>query len=173
MTHFYLTLPSNSSMDTYPGNTLTHYVTKLQVPVSLAGDWEIALEEISLPKSWYQIPKGEGRWTVERDVWYGLNEGQTGERISRTYQLSHQGIDYQTIDDVVRTMTTRMVNHLTEREFKVTNADGTVEMKRLTQQTVPRFAYRPELKRVRIHLPYGFTIHMTDTLRAMLKFDRG
>ena len=40
---FYLTLPSNSSTEYFPANTLTNFKTKLTQPVELAGDWEVAL----------------------------------------------------------------------------------------------------------------------------------
>ena len=38
MTHFYLTLPSNSSQQYYPDNTMTDFTTKLASPVELTGD---------------------------------------------------------------------------------------------------------------------------------------
>ena len=45
MTNFYMTLPSNSSMNYYPENTVTKYKTHLAQPVSLEGDWEVGLFE--------------------------------------------------------------------------------------------------------------------------------
>lgn len=55
MSHFYLTLPSNSSEKYYPDNTLTHFVTKLHNDVDLSGDWEVALVDIMYPRNWYTI----------------------------------------------------------------------------------------------------------------------
>ena len=55
MTHFYLTLPSNSSEQYYPDNTLTHFTTKLHSDVSLNGDWEVGLADIMYPRNWYNI----------------------------------------------------------------------------------------------------------------------
>jgi len=46
---FHLTLPSNSSMGCYPNNTVAQFTTKLPHPISLEGDWEVALTEISVP----------------------------------------------------------------------------------------------------------------------------
>ena len=46
MSHFYVTLPSDSSMNTYPDNTVAHYVTKLPRPINLDGDYEVALAEL-------------------------------------------------------------------------------------------------------------------------------
>lgn len=52
---FYVTLPSNSSFDYYPNNTLNDFTTKLFKPIDLAGEWEVALTEISFPHSFYNI----------------------------------------------------------------------------------------------------------------------
>ena len=52
---FYLTLPSNSSMEYFPGNTLTNFKTKLAQPIELTGEWEVALSEFQYPHSWYNL----------------------------------------------------------------------------------------------------------------------
>ena len=70
MTHFYLHLPSNSSVEHFPDNTLTSYVTKLQDSISLMGEWEVALTEISLPLSWKPLPEnGEKDFTVIHNLY--------------------------------------------------------------------------------------------------------
>ena len=55
MSHFYLTLPSNSSIEYFPNNTLTHFITKLHNDVSLNGDWEVALVDIIYPRNWHNV----------------------------------------------------------------------------------------------------------------------
>src|SRR5204863_8003100 len=55
---FYLTLPSNSSMDYYPNNTVANYVTHLPSSIHLTGDgdeWEIALVEAHYPCSFLSV----------------------------------------------------------------------------------------------------------------------
>ena len=54
---FYLTLPSNNSMDYFPDNTLTHFTTRLPQMKDLDRSWEIGLAEIQYPYSWYNIKK--------------------------------------------------------------------------------------------------------------------
>jgi len=49
MSHFYLTLPSNSSMKCYEENTAAKYTTKIPNTIDLNGDWEMALTEIIYP----------------------------------------------------------------------------------------------------------------------------
>ena len=49
----YVTLPSNSSMLYFTQNTLTSFYTKLaKLIISDDSNWEVALAEISFPKSW-------------------------------------------------------------------------------------------------------------------------
>ena len=59
MTPFQTILPSNSSMKTYPDNTLNHYVTVLSKRIELDGDWEGELSEILFQRTWYNIQVDE------------------------------------------------------------------------------------------------------------------
>ncbi len=47
---FYITLPSNTSADTFPNNTASEYMTKLSRRIQLSGEWEVALHTISYVK---------------------------------------------------------------------------------------------------------------------------
>ena len=49
MSRFYVTLPSNSSAQCYPDNTVARYTTKLAHSFELEGDWEVGLAEVSFP----------------------------------------------------------------------------------------------------------------------------
>jgi len=49
MSRFYLTLPSNSSMQYYPENTVARYTTKLDNTIELQGMWKVGLVEIFVP----------------------------------------------------------------------------------------------------------------------------
>ena len=64
---FYLTLPSNSSINYFPNNTLTHYTTKLLKIMDLDGAWEIGLAEIQYPHSWYNVKNNEV-WLKESEL---------------------------------------------------------------------------------------------------------
>ena len=54
-THFYLTLPSNASLDVFPDNKTTEYRVKLPQPIELDGNWEVGLYSISYPHTWYTL----------------------------------------------------------------------------------------------------------------------
>ena len=49
MSRFYVALPSNSSMDCYPDNSVARFTTKLNGVIELEGDWEVDLTEVSFP----------------------------------------------------------------------------------------------------------------------------
>lgn len=52
---FYLTLPSNSSMDYYPDNTVANYVTHLPRNIQLEGVWEVSVVEVFYPCSFLTL----------------------------------------------------------------------------------------------------------------------
>ncbi|ELU03746.1 hypothetical protein CAPTEDRAFT_198648, partial [Capitella teleta] len=54
-TMFYLVLPSNSSFDFYPDNTVANYTTRLPRDIELSGKWEVGLEEIQYSHNWFSI----------------------------------------------------------------------------------------------------------------------
>lgn len=53
--HFYVTLPSNSSYEYFPRNTLSSFTTQLAEPIVLSGNWEVALCEIQYPFNWHNV----------------------------------------------------------------------------------------------------------------------
>ena len=57
--HFYLTLPSNASLDVFPDNKTGSYHVKLPQPIDLNGNWEVGLYSISYPNTWYTLHKGD------------------------------------------------------------------------------------------------------------------
>ena len=58
MSRFYVTLPSNSSIEYYPNNTVARYTTKLANKIELEGDWEVGLAEISMPSMVDNVVQG-------------------------------------------------------------------------------------------------------------------
>ena len=59
MTSFYMILPSNISMNTFPDNKVNHYVIALSNRMELDGDWKVALSEILFQRTWYNIQEDE------------------------------------------------------------------------------------------------------------------
>ena len=63
---FYLTLPSNSSMQYYPNNKTSSYITKIPTRLELNGEWEVGLAEIKYPHTWYNVREGKNFLEVFR-----------------------------------------------------------------------------------------------------------
>jgi hypothetical protein len=55
MSHFYITLPSDSSANYYPDNTIARFVTKLPERIRLEGEYEMGFAEIIYPHTWYNV----------------------------------------------------------------------------------------------------------------------
>lgn len=62
---FYVSLPSNSSMDYFPENTQASYRTKLSSPLALSGEWEVALREIFMSRNWFNVGKHNNSYSVD------------------------------------------------------------------------------------------------------------
>lgn len=54
---FYVTLPSNASLNVFTENTIASYRVDLAQHLHLEGPWQVALTEISYPHTWYNTPK--------------------------------------------------------------------------------------------------------------------
>ena len=54
---FQLTLPSNASITFSPDNKPANYTTTPPSPISLEGEWEVALIDIQYPHNWMNISK--------------------------------------------------------------------------------------------------------------------
>lgn len=58
MNQMYLTLPSNSSMNYFPNNTLTNFKIKLPKEIDLETEiWEVGLSEIQFPHTWRNLKR--------------------------------------------------------------------------------------------------------------------
>ena len=53
--HFYLTLPSNASLDVFPYNKTSDYRVQVPQSIGLDGNWEVGLYSISYPNTWYTL----------------------------------------------------------------------------------------------------------------------
>ena len=70
-THFYLTLPSNASMDVFPDNKIGSYHVKFPQTFNLNGEWEVGLYSISYPNTWYTLQ------FQQNHIYYSLDGGKT------------------------------------------------------------------------------------------------
>jgi len=100
-------------MKYYPDNKITHFVTRLQTPISLTGEWEVALTEISYPRSWYTVSQEGGNFLIS---W---REDESNAIHFLDVQIS-QGY-YNDIEDIVVEMNNALVKKLTDAGQAVVN----------------------------------------------------
>jgi hypothetical protein len=62
MSHFYVTLPSDSSANYFPNNTVARFITKLPERIRLEGEYEMALAEIIYPHTWYNVDNQDEKY---------------------------------------------------------------------------------------------------------------
>ena len=70
-THFYLTLPSNASLDVYPDNKIGSYRVKLPQTFDLNGEWEVGLYSAVYPNTWYTLQKQQNH------IYYSTDGGRS------------------------------------------------------------------------------------------------
>jgi hypothetical protein len=61
---FYITLPSVASLSTFPLNNQANWITLLNPPLQLTGNWEVGLSEIHLPNKWSNITSSNNEFNV-------------------------------------------------------------------------------------------------------------
>jgi len=105
MSHFYMTLPSNSSGEYYPDNTVARYTTKLANKIELEGDWEVGLTEISIPSAVDNVMQGR--------CYYDIYFGDTTTRRVILPPANHKSMY-------------TLITALYEEQYKVTGIDNLV-----------------------------------------------
>src|ERR1043165_3432117 len=151
MAHFYLTLPSNSSMLYYPDNTLTRYTTRLANAISLLGDWEVGLVEIQYPHTWNNLERFEGRISYSQAL--TQREEKPQSFLIKMFRL--QAGYYNSIGDMAQLM---------NENIKAAVADSEIEK-------FPKFRYNAVTKRFNGAIPVGVSMHFSHALCTMLGID--
>lgn len=86
-----IVLPSNSSMNFYPANTLSRYTVRLDREIELKDDnWEVGLAEIVLNNLWYNV----------KDSWFEITFGDN----QKTGKLKITNGYYGTCRKIISTM---------------------------------------------------------------------
>ncbi len=119
-THFYLTLPSNASLDTFPDNKTTSYRVKLPQNIDLEGSWEVGLYSITYPNTWYTLQDN-----FDTHVYYADRSG--------TFSTVHVSYGYyETMQELIKAMNkvlARDVNDNIKFTYNVLTGKVTVQLK--------------------------------------------
>ena len=129
MGDFYLTLPSNSSMEHYPKNNNVHYFTDLPQTIDLSGrDYEVGLAEIQFPKTYTNVQDG--------DLLYARNS-----RAPAT-QLHIPGGLYETPESLISAINTAITfNSLGKEDESPTNVPEQPVIGRVTKYRRKKHAH--------------------------------
>lgn len=88
ISNFYVTLPSTASLHEFPNNTQSSYRTKLNTPLVLNGDWEVALSEICMPRSWFNIDEHNNTYSLK----YEREEKEVQDEARYIAKATYRGI---------------------------------------------------------------------------------
>ena len=102
MSQMYLTLPSNSSMQYFPGNRLCNFTTRLASKLNLGeGDWEVGLAEIQYPHNWDNVDVSEGSEETRVILWNGPGLGENAATLRGRYFANVPDL-VKAVDDQVK-----------------------------------------------------------------------
>ena len=100
---FYVTLPSNASMNLFPFNKQSSYKVQLPKTLYLPGQYEVALAEIHFPVSWATFAKSDSYKIVIKNKDNG-----------NTLDVYIPGMSYETIKHLVFSINSAIVSALAE-----------------------------------------------------------
>lgn len=166
MSHFYLTLPSNSSEKYYPDNTLTHFTTKLHNDMALIGDWEVGLTEIMYPRNWYNVNNQHMIISCVNCTKI-VPEFTSDERIPPTYELFvviPSGY-YNSISELVDTMNTSIAKAYRRpvREWSINGVNRHID-----ESLWPKFHYNKQNRNVYLTLHPYMDVSFTEKLSKII-----
>lgn len=160
MSHFYLTLPSNSSAKHFPNNTKAHFITKLLGDYELQGDWEVGLSEIIFPKSWYNVGKKELIHISFTDCYiHGMHQP------NHTYTIHIQEDYYSSLESLVQEINDTIAQFFKSKhrpKFKRDNQYFDIEL--------PEFKVNAVKHKVKISVISNIIVVMSPSLSKMLGY---
>jgi hypothetical protein len=136
---FFVTLPSNSSHNYYPLNTMTNFTTRLHTILDLSGSWECGISEVNYPRNWYTVQHGGGRFSLTVDVASILDRNDMLP-ITVDYEIT-PGY-YEAVLDIVSEMNNQLLKP---------HASDAMAM--IPRDQYPKFRYSKVSKKVHITVP--------------------
>ena len=143
MSHFYITIPCDGSMSNFPRNTSANFKTKLASPISLVGEWDVALYEIHYKRLWYTIQ------AIDAEIIYEVKPTESVTVAHRVFL--YQGY-YAGVEDVVSTL--NVIFGRLKTGVKL--------------EHVPIFEYNSRMKKIFIELQPGESLKFKPKLATML-----
>ena len=118
---FYVTLPSKSSMQYFPDNKTSNFVTKLSRALQLDGEWEVGLAEIDYLHAWYNIREGKNSVEIYAPENFFL--------VFKTVEYSIQPGYYEKVQDVIDALLKAGLANLTDVDVTYDDTSKRVSVK--------------------------------------------
>ena len=167
MSHFYLTLPSNSSANYYDDNTLTKFTTRLQSSMSLRGEWEVGLSEIIFPHTWLTLGEEDATfclmWLMQATTESNEKDIQLvqGEEYVVAYEIEHcipPGY-YESVNEVLYEM---------HKVLEMKASQSTLPNVPVNQTLYPHFSYNDTSKKTKFTMEKNQSLLLSSSLATIL-----
>ena len=118
--HFYVHLPSDSSLSVYPDNVVAKYTTKLPKNVDLDGQYEVGLSEIIYPTDYFNFDNRDKPYRFWIQYLVKTVNSETNEE-EETVQVRKKRLvksgRYKTVDDFLTSFNRLITDEFTDREL--------------------------------------------------------
>ena len=154
---FYVTLPSNNSMEYFPDNKTSNFVTKLSRTLQLDGEWEVGLAEIDYPHIWYNVR--EGKNSVE------IYAPDNLHLVFKTAEFSIQPGYYEKVQDVINALRKAGLANLSDVDLSYDDTSKRVTVKcgrRVAEDIARMFGFLNDTT-IRASDEKGFTLALPET----------
>lgn len=183
--NFYLILPSNSSINYFPGNTTACYSTKLVNQIHLSGEWEVGLKEITFPKTWIEGQKEKnGTITLLREHAFQLKKSTDQSLLFDDFSAAVPSLispnsfhfittvhfspsSYSTSAEIVLDLNRDIFNRLVEYKEKLKFGGESPDFRNITTF----FKYHQQLNKVQLTINQGWAVTWTEELGKAMGFD--
>lgn len=155
---FYMTLPSNASLDLYPDNTLSSFTTKLDPPIDLQGSYEIGLSEIIYPRTWLNVGY--------REIFIILSITEKENKIHCQEIILPAG-HYDCVKQIISIINDKVEKHFTGPHNLPPPAQ---HLRKNEFKTI--FQYRLEIGKVVLTLYDNVQLEMSNAVADMLGFNK-
>ena len=167
MSHWYLTLPSNSSHAFFPNNALTSFSTRLHSTYSLTGDWEVALVGISFPRTWYTVETSKPK--ERTGGWFSIASRGHSELNDFYHEARIPSGYYESIPDVIRAISEAIAGLPTPTMHALIKGGPDMTLPdSATAHLFPKIKYARTSKKCSIEMHPKQTIHFSPTLATLL-----
>ena len=137
---FTIDLVSNGSMDVYSNNTLSKFQNKIDPPLELDGDWELALNEIYFPLTFTPVLETTIEMTLQkRHVWLASHDDNFAYYIEQNWvDIGEKTTLVVDLNDPIE----KIIEKVNKEMEKIYNADKEALQSRLSSRAAslpPKF----------------------------------